>query len=68
MKSLTEMSKDLNIPYETLKQAVRDGRITARKSGGTWLIEQDDKLIQFLAKYQGRSTKKDSLKHFEPGL
>jgi len=58
MKTLSELSKEFNIPYETLKSAAQDGRITARKSGATWLVDEDERFREFLEKYSGRGTKK----------
>lgn len=58
MKTLSELSKELKIPYQTLATAAQDGRINARKSGATWLVAEDEQLREFLEKYSGRGTKK----------
>jgi hypothetical protein len=35
--TLKELSDVLEMPYETLRKAVAQGRIAGRKSGGVWL-------------------------------
>jgi len=58
MKTLSELSKQFNIPIATLKSAAQDGRITARKSGGTWLVAEDELWERFLKNHLERVQKK----------
>lgn len=39
--TLPEASRIYGIPYPTLAEWAREGKITARKSGGTWLVARE---------------------------
>ena len=39
--TLKEASARFGVPYSTLAQAVREGRVEARREKGTWLVSED---------------------------
>lgn len=41
-KTIAELSQETGIPDTTLRDAAQDGRLPARKSGDTWLINTDN--------------------------
>jgi len=55
MVTLAEASRSTGIPIATLRSAVRDGRLTGRKFGRDWVIEDDQKWKEYLTKYKKKS-------------
>jgi hypothetical protein len=49
LRTLQETAKILGLNEATLRSAANDKRLPATKSGGTWLVDLDDPLVQ---KYQ----------------
>lgn len=59
MMTLSEVSEKFNIPIRTLQKAAEDGRLPAKKSGGTWLVNvEKPEFKQFIDKYRPREEKK----------
>jgi hypothetical protein len=59
MKTLVQVSKELNIPKDTLISAARTGRIPAEKIGRDWFVyDSEPKFEQFLKTYRAKEEKK----------
>ena len=50
--TITEAAENYQIPYSTLAEWVREGKLDARKSGGTWLTTPEI-IEQFLYSDEG---------------
>jgi|GEM_PF-6144848 len=62
VKALSEISTELGIPDITLRRAIHRQAFPAQKSGGTWLINIEDKeFMSYLQSYRQkpRRAKKD---------
>jgi len=58
MKTLVQISKELEIPKTTLNTAAQQGRIPARKVGRDWFIFEDAKEFRvWLESYWAKAEK-----------
>jgi len=58
MKTLVQVSRELQIPKQTLNSAAQAGRIPAEKIGRDWFIYDDKpEFLEFLEKYRAKEEK-----------